>query len=66
MPFNDYDDSNDRPIYRNYARRIEQREDEGAIEAKLVIMGNTGKWNRCSPEVAIMHACLAQHQNSNL
>lgn len=44
MAFNDFDDSNDRPRYRNYAQRITQiapREDEGAIEAKLVVMGNT-------------------------
>lgn len=41
MAFNDFDDSNDRPRYRNYAQRIGQREEEGAIEAKLVVMGNT-------------------------
>lgn len=42
MAFNDLDDSNDRQLYRNYAPRIAQRPEEATIEAKLVIMGNTG------------------------
>ncbi|KAG8758225.1 hypothetical protein FRC14_000472 [Serendipita sp. 396] len=42
MAFNDLDDSNDRMRYRNYAHRIGQRADQESIEAKLVVMGNTG------------------------
>ncbi|KAG8805442.1 Ras- protein Rab-21 [Serendipita sp. 399] len=42
MAFNDLDESNDRMRYRNYAHRIGQRAEEESIEAKLVVMGNTG------------------------
>ena len=42
MAYHDLNDSNERPRYRNYAQRIQQRDDDAAIEAKLVVMGNSG------------------------
>lgn len=58
MAFNDLDDSNDRQLYRNYAPRIAQRPEEATIEAKLVIMGNTGKYSGCLAAPARPRFCL--------